>query len=71
MLLSIETVTTIGYGYRYPTEYCQGGWIMLMLQALLNVFIQGALVSTVYVKITIPFTNTSVFSKKAVVRTFS
>lgn len=69
MLLSMETITTIGYGYRYPTEKCQGGWILLMLQVLLGIAIQGVLVSTVYVKISKPFSHitTSIFSKCAVV----
>ncbi|KAJ8916330.1 hypothetical protein NQ315_005025 [Exocentrus adspersus] len=69
MLLSIETITTIGYGYRYPTEKCEGGWILLMMQVLLGIAIQGVLVSTVYVKISKPFArvSTSIFSKCAVI----
>ncbi|XP_066152318.1 G protein-activated inward rectifier potassium channel 4-like isoform X1 [Euwallacea fornicatus] len=68
LLLSIETMTTIGYGYRYPTEHCVGGWVLLMLQAIFNTFVQGALVSVVYVKTSKPFTNSSaIFSKSAVV----
>lgn len=60
---------TIGYGYRYPTEKCTGGWFMLLLQAFINIFIQGALVGVVYVKITKPFTfkASCLFSKSAVV----
>ncbi|KAJ8962834.1 hypothetical protein NQ318_001234, partial [Aromia moschata] len=69
VLLSAETITTIGYGYRYPTESCRGGWVLLMLQALLGVAIQGALISSVYVKTSKPFLNrtTSLFSKTAVI----
>ncbi|CAH1163836.1 unnamed protein product [Phaedon cochleariae] len=69
ILLSVETITTIGYGYRVPTEHCQGTWVLLTLQAMLSVAIQGALVSSVYVKISKPFTNisSSIFSKKAVI----
>ncbi|KAG5872568.1 hypothetical protein JTB14_033985 [Gonioctena quinquepunctata] len=69
ILLSVETITTIGYGYRYPTENCEGGWILFILQAILSVAIQGALVSTVYVKISIPFKtlSLSIFSKNAVI----
>ncbi|KAL1502010.1 hypothetical protein ABEB36_007223 [Hypothenemus hampei] len=67
-LLSIETMTTVGYGYRYPTEHCVGGWVLLMLQAIFNTCVQGALVSAVYVKTSKPFTkSSSIFSKKAVV----
>lgn len=70
MLLSVETIMTIGYGYRYPTEQCTGGWLMLTLQAMLNIAIQGVLVSVVYVKMSNPFSygTTSMFSKNAVVR---
>ncbi|CAG9764520.1 unnamed protein product [Ceutorhynchus assimilis] len=68
LLLSIETMTTIGYGYRYPTEHCTGGWVLLMLQAIFNTCVQGALVSAVYVKTSKPFTkSSSIFSKNAVV----
>ncbi|XP_060527542.1 ATP-sensitive inward rectifier potassium channel 11-like isoform X2 [Cylas formicarius] len=69
LLLSIETMTTIGYGYRYPTEHCTGGWVLLLFQTLLSVFVQGALVSVVYVKTSKPFTNisSSLFSKRAVI----
>ncbi|KAH1000985.1 hypothetical protein HUJ04_013250, partial [Dendroctonus ponderosae] len=68
LLLSIETMTTVGYGYRYPTEHCVGGWVLLMLQAIFNTCVQGALVSAVYVKTSKPFTkSSSLFSKKAVV----
>ncbi|XP_072387300.1 inward rectifier potassium channel 2-like [Diabrotica undecimpunctata] len=68
-LLSAETITTIGYGYRYPSEQCNFGWFMLVSQVVLSVAIQGTLVSVVYVKITKPITtsSTSVFSKKAVI----
>lgn len=68
ILLSIETMLTIGYGYRYPTEKCIIGWIVPFLQALVSVGIQGILVSAVYVKISKPFTKNSlsIFSKKAV-----
>ncbi|XP_044264112.1 inward rectifier potassium channel irk-1-like [Tribolium madens] len=69
ILLSIETMLTIGYGYRYPTEKCTIGWIVPLLQALVSIGIQGVLVSAVYVKIAKPYTKNSlsIFSKKAVV----
>lgn len=68
LLLSIETMTTIGYGYRYPSEHCIGGWFLLMMQAIFNTFVQGALVSAVYAKTSKPFTKaSSLFSKRAVV----
>ena len=69
VLLSIETMLTIGYGYRYPTEKCIQGWIVPFLQALISVGIQGALVSAIYVKISKPVKKNvlGLFSKKAVV----
>ncbi|RZB40976.1 IRK domain containing protein, partial [Asbolus verrucosus] len=69
ILLSMETMLTIGYGYRYPTENCIQGWILPFLQALVSVGIQGVLISAVYVKISKPFTKNTVglFSRKAVV----
>ncbi|CAH0551334.1 unnamed protein product [Brassicogethes aeneus] len=68
-LLSMETITSIGYGYRYPTENCRKGWILLTFQALCSVALQGVLVSAIYVKISRPFRKVlnSLFSKKAVV----
>jgi hypothetical protein len=69
VLLSIETMLTIGYGYRYPTEQCIQGWIVPFLQALVSVGIQGVLITAVYVKISKPFTKNTLgfFSTKAVV----
>jgi potassium inwardly-rectifying channel subfamily J len=69
VLLSIETMLTIGYGYRYPTEQCIQGWIVPFLQALVSVGIQGVLITAVYVKISKPFTKNTLgfFSTKAVI----
>nr|XP_023024570.1 G protein-activated inward rectifier potassium channel 1-like [Leptinotarsa decemlineata] len=69
VLLSVETITTIGYGYRYPTEYCEGGTMLFILQSLVSVAIQGALISTVYIKISKPFSSStsSIFSRAAVI----
>lgn len=69
LLLSIETLTTIGFGEIYPTD-CQENWIILTFQALVGVAIEGALVTAIYVKMARPVKNdhVSVFSKKALVR---
>lgn len=71
LLLSIETLTTVGFGSTYPLHYCSHVWIILMLETLANVTINGALVTVVYVKVTRPLTkdSTRVFSKRAVVST--
>lgn len=68
VLLSIETIMTIGYGYRYPTEKCGKGWIITVLQVFVSTALQGGLISAVYVKISKPFTRNALFSDKAVVR---
>nr|XP_022911944.1 G protein-activated inward rectifier potassium channel 3-like [Onthophagus taurus] len=68
LLLSIETLTTIGYGSIYPNE-CQPGWIIITLQAITGVAIEGALVTAVFVKMSRPYNKHPIkhFSKKAVV----
>lgn len=69
LLLSIESITSIGYGYRYPTESCKEVWLIHVFQALCNIALQGILVSAVYVKITMPVKKVlhCIFSKSAVV----
>lgn len=69
IMLSMETILTTGYGYRYPTEHCQHGWLIMFLQALVSIGIEGAMVTLVYVKIAKPFTRNAlgIFSRKAVV----
>ncbi|GJQ78531.1 hypothetical protein Trydic_g11645 [Trypoxylus dichotomus] len=68
LLLSITTVSTIGYGMQYPTE-CQPSWMILTLQALTNVAIEGALVTAVFVKMSKPSNKNLIrmFSRKAVI----
>lgn len=68
-MLGIETITTTGYGYVYPTEYCQLAWMILTFTTILTIFIDGAFISVIYVKISRPTykTSKSLFSKKAVV----
>lgn len=68
-MLGIETITTTGYGYFHPTENCVLVWFILTFSTLVTIFIDGAFISVVYVKISRPaYTiNYSLFSKKAVV----
>lgn len=69
LLLSIETLTTIGFGEIYPVD-CHEGWVILTLQELVGVAIQGALVSAVYVKLAKPYNDLplNLFSRRCVVR---
>lgn len=68
LLLSIETITTIGFGVIYPTD-CHEGWVIMTLQALVGVAIEGALVTAVYVKMARPDTKDTLrmFSRTAIV----
>lgn len=52
----------------YPTD-CHEGWIIITLQALVGVAIEGALVAAIYVKMSRPVVKDTInlFSKKAVV----
>ncbi|KAI4467358.1 inward rectifier potassium channel [Holotrichia oblita] len=67
LLLSMTTLNTIGYGVQYPTE-CQPSWMVLTLQALTSVAIEGALITAVFVKMSKPNNRSplKIFSRKAV-----
>ncbi|XP_005098785.1 inward rectifier potassium channel 2 [Aplysia californica] len=49
-LFSIETMTTIGYGFRSQTEECPGVFLAVMLQSILGAGLQFALASVVVSK---------------------
>ncbi|KAJ3656134.1 hypothetical protein Zmor_015232 [Zophobas morio] len=68
-MLGIETITTTGYGYFHPTEYCYLVWLILTCSTLVTIFIDGAFISVVYVKMSRPAIriNHTMFSKKAVI----
>ncbi|KRT84425.1 hypothetical protein AMK59_11, partial [Oryctes borbonicus] len=68
LILVVETMTTIGSGGITPTD-CQTGWVMMTLQALASVAIEGALVMAVFVKMSRPNNKNCMihFSKKAVI----
>ncbi|KAL4660646.1 G protein-activated inward rectifier potassium channel 4-like [Arapaima gigas] len=68
-LFSIETETTIGYGYRVITDECPEGIILLLVQAILGSIVNAMMVGCMFVKISQPKkrAETLVFSHKAVV----
>ncbi|KYO26458.1 G protein-activated inward rectifier potassium channel 3 [Alligator mississippiensis] len=68
-LFSIETETTIGYGYRVITDRCPEGIVLLLLQAILGSMVNAFMVGCMFVKISQPNkrAETLVFSSHAVV----
>lgn len=68
-LFSIETETTIGYGYRVITDQCPEGIILLLLQAILGSMVNAFMVGCMFVKISQPNkrAETLVFSSHAVI----
>uniref|UniRef100_A0A8C5PYC5 G protein-activated inward rectifier potassium channel 3 n=2 Tax=Leptobrachium leishanense TaxID=445787 RepID=A0A8C5PYC5_9ANUR len=71
-LFSIETETTIGYGYRVITEKCPEGIVLLLVQAILGSIVNALMVGCMFVKISQPkkraetlmFSNNSVISMR-------
>uniref|UniRef100_A0A8C2EI38 Zgc:162160 n=1 Tax=Cyprinus carpio TaxID=7962 RepID=A0A8C2EI38_CYPCA len=68
-LFSIETETTIGYGYRVITDKCPEGIILLLVQAILGSIVNAFMVGCMFVKISQPKkrAETLMFSNKAVI----
>uniref|UniRef100_A0A1B0DBG0 Uncharacterized protein n=2 Tax=Phlebotomus papatasi TaxID=29031 RepID=A0A1B0DBG0_PHLPP len=70
LLFSIETQVGIGFGTRFPTEECPEALFLMVVQLILSVAIEGAMVGIVYAKMVRP-TKASCselkFSRKAVV----
>uniref|UniRef100_A0A1Y9IV43 Inwardly rectifying k+ channel n=1 Tax=Anopheles minimus TaxID=112268 RepID=A0A1Y9IV43_9DIPT len=68
-LFSIETQTTIGYGYRTTTEECPEAIFIMCFQSIYGVMMQAFMVGFVFAKMTRPKhrTQTLLFSKHAVV----
>ncbi|XP_046554443.1 uncharacterized protein LOC124263781 [Haliotis rubra] len=50
-LFSIETMTTIGYGYRFVTEACPGAYLGVIAQSILGAALQFALAGLVVAKV--------------------
>lgn len=68
LLLSIETITTTGYGYVYPTQDCYFLWVVFTFTTIVTFAIEGAFITVVFVKIARPVNKDMVkFSKRAVV----
>ncbi|XP_069080600.1 G protein-activated inward rectifier potassium channel 4 [Pleurodeles waltl] len=68
-LFSIETETTIGYGYRVITEKCPEGIILLLVQAIMGSIVNALMVGCMFVKISQPKkrAETLMFSNNAVI----
>ncbi|XP_018425250.1 PREDICTED: G protein-activated inward rectifier potassium channel 4-like [Nanorana parkeri] len=68
-LFSIETETTIGYGYRVITEKCPEGIVLLLIQAILGSIVNALMVGCMFVKISQPKkrAETLMFSNNAVI----
>lgn len=68
-LFSIETETTIGYGYRVITEKCPEGIALLLVQAILGSIVNAFMVGCMFVKISQPKkrAETLMFSQNAVI----
>ncbi|KAJ8275982.1 hypothetical protein COCON_G00077340 [Conger conger] len=67
-LFSIETETTIGYGYRVITDQCPEGILLLLVQSVLGSIVNAFMVGCMFVKISQPKkrAETLVFSTNAV-----
>lgn len=68
-LFSIETETTIGYGFRVIADSCPLGIALLLLQAILGSMVNAFMVGCMFVKISQPTkrAETLIFSDRAVV----
>ena len=60
---------SIGYGSRYITEECPEGTFLIIVQVIIGIGINGAMVGVLYAKMTKVSRHISVmnFSKKAVI----
>ncbi|XP_041376145.1 ATP-sensitive inward rectifier potassium channel 12-like [Gigantopelta aegis] len=68
-LFSMETQTTIGYGYRYVSEECGAGVFFLVLQSVFGALLQSVLAGAVVAKLLMPKkrAKTVLFSKRCCV----
>ncbi|XP_055963529.1 G protein-activated inward rectifier potassium channel 4 [Sorex fumeus] len=68
-LFSIETETTIGYGFRVIKEHCPEGIVLLLVQAILGSIVNAFMVGCMFVKISQPKkrAETLMFSSHAVI----
>ncbi|XP_066921712.1 G protein-activated inward rectifier potassium channel 4-like [Clytia hemisphaerica] len=68
-LFSIETQTTIGYGGRAVTPNCPEGVFLLVIQTIVGMFVNCAMLGLLFAKLARPKNRgkTTMFSKRAVV----
>ena len=69
LLLSVETQVTIGFGNNYIEDDCPWGLIVVMIQCLVGLMLDGILLGLLFTKITRPRSRrkTILFSEKAVI----
>ena len=69
LLFSIETQTTIGYGFAYPNAECVGSLPLIYIQVTIGFFLETLLFGFIFVKLARPKyrANTIMFSKHAVI----
>lgn len=67
LLFSMETQTTIGYGYRYITDACAEGIALVMIQSVIGAMLQALLTGLIFTKVQKPKkrAQTLMFSKNA------
>lgn len=60
---------SIGFGNKYPNEECPEAIFLMIIQVIIGIGIEGAMVGIVYAKMIRPSNNLSVmnFSKKALI----
>ncbi|XP_070580077.1 G protein-activated inward rectifier potassium channel 3-like [Ptychodera flava] len=68
-LFSLETQTTIGYGFRSITDECWVGILIVVIQSVVSCMIDAVMIGCVFAKIAKPKrrAETLVFSKNAVI----
>lgn len=69
LLFSMETQTTIGYGWRCVTEECPGAVITVVIQSIVGCIIDSFMIGTIMAKMARPKkrNQTLMFSKNAVI----
>ncbi|XP_025089248.1 ATP-sensitive inward rectifier potassium channel 11-like [Pomacea canaliculata] len=69
LLFSIETQTTIGYGFAYPRAECAGTLPLLYIQVVIGFMLETLMLGFIFVKVARPKyrAQTILFSKRAVV----
>ncbi|XP_070580079.1 inward rectifier potassium channel 2-like [Ptychodera flava] len=68
-LFSLETQTTIGYGYRSVTDECWMAMLLVVIQSVVSCIVDAVMIGCVFAKISRPKkrAETLVFSNKAVI----